>query len=178
VPTDDDALLRGGLAHPRGERGFVALSEQGDLEVVAHASVDGGEGAGVPLDRRDRVQGGRGGVDHAASGFDDDLGVVRQVRAGGADEGVEVVRDARGLVAVRVTRAESTAEVVDRESPSAARGSTAAARSAGSMICDPTCPCTPRTRTRSLRPMRSISARAAGAVSPNLDPTCPVATWG
>jgi hypothetical protein len=89
-----------------------ALVEQRDLEVVAHAAVDGDE---LALAGDDAIEGRRVGRDHAAARLDDDLRLRRQVLAGGADQRVQVLRDARRMVGVGVARAEPAAEVVDLE---------------------------------------------------------------
>ena len=88
APDEVDRLA---AAHAVGDGGLEALAVERDLEVVAHAAVDGDEGARAALDRDDAVERHARARDEAAPGLDDQPGLRRQVLARGADEHVEVL---------------------------------------------------------------------------------------
>ncbi len=71
--------------------------------------------ARASLDGVDAIDRGSGLGDHAAARLDDDLALGWELLAGGADQGVEVRRDGRWMVGVRIARAQPATEVIDRE---------------------------------------------------------------
>ena len=115
VAAHERDVLAVGRLEPVGDPGLEALVEERDLEIVAHAAVDGHEGELAALDGDDAIERRSGGRDHAAAGLDDHLRLRGQVLARGADQPVEVLADRRRPVVVGVARAEAAAEVVDRE---------------------------------------------------------------